>query len=160
MAERRKNAELRVRVSRDNLDFLKRYAAARHLTAAKIVDLCVSRRREEESVEHSAESARPSPAVSGEVRAKFDRLAMEWRSAIRYVSSLSQMVTHPAYQTIIGMGVEAIPLMLERLGRQPEHWFWALKSIAGEDPVPEDERGDVEAMSRTWLSWGRQHGYC
>ncbi len=93
-------------------------------------------------------------------RAKFDRLAAEWRSAIRYVSLLSQMVTHPAYQTIIGMGVEAIPLMLERLGRQPEHWFWALKSISGDDPVPAEERGDIAAMSRTWVSWGRQHGYC
>ena len=161
MAESRKKSELKVRLSRENLDFLERYSAARHLTAAKIIDLSLSRLREEEGAEDSAGSrSGASIAVSDESRAKFDRLAREWRSAIRYVSSLSQMVTHPAYQRIIGMGVDAIPLMLERLRRQPEHWFWALKSISGEDPVPEEARGDIEAMSRTWLSWGHQHGYC
>ena len=101
-----------------------------------------------------------SHAISEEARAKFERLANEWQSAIRYVSSLTQMVTYPAYQRIIGMGAEAIPLVLERLKEEPEHWFWALKSISGEDPVPEEERGDISAMSRIWLSWGRQHGYC
>ncbi len=160
MSERRRKGELRVRLSLENLDFLERYAAARHLTAAKIIDQSLNRLREAEAAEESAKPSALSHAISAEARAKFDRLANEWRSAIRYVSSLSQMVTHPAYQRIIGMGAEAIPLMLERLGHQPEHWFWALKSISGQDPVPEEERGDVEAMSRTWLSWGREHGYC
>ncbi len=158
MAERKQKTELKVRLSRENLDFLERYAAARHLTAAKIIDLSLSRLREEEAPSTGSEGA--SLAVSEEARARFNRLAKEWRSAIQYVSSLSQMVTHPAYQRIIGMGAEAIPLMLERLRREPEHWFWALKSISGEDPVSEEQRGDVAALSRSWLSWGRRHGYC
>ncbi len=153
-------AEVRVRLSRANVEFLKHYASARHLTAAKVIELSLNRLRAEEAA-GDAEASKGAPgAVSAQARARFDRLAGEWRSAVRYVSSLSQMVTHPAYQRIIGMGVEAVPLMLERLRCEPEHWFWALKSISGEDPVPGEERGDVEAMSRTWLSWGRQHGYC
>ncbi len=159
MGELRRQAEIRVRLSQENLDFLERCAAARHLTAAKVIDLSLNRLREEESGSPAVSEA-PLETVTNETRAKFDRLAAEWRSAVRYVSSLSQMVTHPAYQRIIGMGAVAIPLMLERLRREPEHWFWALKSIAGEDPVPEECRGDLEAMSRSWLSWGRQHGYC
>ncbi len=158
MAEPMEKTELKIRLSRENLDFLERYAAARHLTAAKIIELSLRRLRDEEAEKALAESE--SIPVSQEARAKFDRLAEEWRAAVRYVSSLSQMVTHPAYQRIIGMGSQAIPLLLERLSREPNHWFWALKSIAGEDPVSEEERGDLEAMSRAWLSWGRQHGYC
>lgn len=164
MADQRKDIELtgqvnelRVRLSPANLEFLERFAATRHLTAANVIELSLKLLREGEDREGRA---RPMGTVSKEARAKFDRLAEEWRSAARFVSSLSQMVTHPAYQRIIGMGAEAIPLMLARLRRQPEHWFWALKSISGVDPVPEEERGDVEAMSRAWLSWGRQHGYC
>ncbi len=97
--------------------------------------------------------------VSREARANFDRLARDWQNAVQYMSSLSQMVTHPAYQQIIGMGREAIPLLLERLSHEPNHCFWALKSIAGEDPVADGERGNLEAMSRAWLKWGSQHGY-
>ncbi len=39
MSEPKKQTELKVRLSRENLDFLEHYAAARHLTAAKIIDL-------------------------------------------------------------------------------------------------------------------------
>ncbi len=158
MASPMEKAELKVRLSRENLDFLERYAAARHLTAAKIIELSLSRLRDEEVEKLAAGPA--SASVSQEARARFDRLAEEWRAAARYVSSLSQMVTHPAYQRIIGMGSQAIPFLLERLSREPNHWFWALKSIAGEDPVSEEERGNLEAMSHAWLTWGRQHGYC
>lgn len=45
MATPRNKAELKVRLSRENLDFLERYAAAKHLTAAKIIDLSLSRLR-------------------------------------------------------------------------------------------------------------------
>ncbi len=157
MVDPMEKTELKVRLSRENLDFLERYAAARHLTAAKIIELSLSRLRIEEEKSPAGSASAP---VSKEARARFDRLAEEWRAAVRYVSSMSQMVTHPAYQRIIGMGTQAIPFLLERLSREPNHWFWALKSIAGEDPVSEEERGNLEAMSRAWLSWGRQHGYC
>jgi hypothetical protein len=53
----------------------------------------------------------------------------------------------------------AVPFLLERLRQKPDHWFWALKSITGADPVDDDDRGDLRAMSRAWLDWGFQHGY-
>ncbi len=153
-------AELKVRLSSENLDFVEQYAAARRLTAAKVIDLSLSHLREKEmpTLRRGAES---NPyQVPDDVRASFDKLAQEWRTQTRYHSSLTEMVTHPAYQRIIGMGADAIPLMLQELVREPNHWFWALKSISGEDPVPDEIRGDIEAMSRAWLDWGQQHGYC
>ena len=65
------------------------------------------------------------------------------------------MATHPAYQQIIGMGKEAIPLILEELQREEDHWFWALKAITGEDPVPGKDWGKIQAMRAAWLAWGR-----
>jgi hypothetical protein len=38
------------------------------------------------------------------------------------------------------------------------HWFWALKAIAGVDPVAPEDRGRVEAMREAWLRWGREQG--
>jgi hypothetical protein len=69
------------------------------------------------------------------------------------------MSMHPAYQRIIGMGEKAIPLILAELAERPGHWFWALASITGEDPVAEQSRGKLREMASAWLAWGRQKGY-
>ena len=54
----------------------------------------------------------------------------------------------------------AIPLILRELEKEPAHWFPALKKLSGgQDPVPADRRGDVEAMRRAWLAWGRDQGF-
>lgn len=67
---------------------------------------------------------------------------------------------HPAYLRIIGMGAAAVPLILERMASKPGFWFAALRSITGVDPVQPHEHGDMDAMTRAWRSWGRQHGNC
>ena len=64
------------------------------------------------------------------------------------------MAMHPAYQQIIGMGTPALPLIFQELQREPDHWFWALGAITGENPVPEEDAGDLDAMTDAWLSWG------
>lgn len=89
---------------------------------------------------------------------RFQRLARSWRRERGPTSSLTEMVTHPAYQEIIGLGREAIPLLLRELQREPDHWFWALKAITGVDPVPPEARGKIQEMARAWLRWGREHG--
>ena len=68
---------------------------------------------------------------------------------------MAEMVLHPLYQRIIGMGEAAIPLILNEFDRQPNHWFWALHSITDEDPVPEDCQGNISKMASAWIEWGR-----
>jgi len=38
-------------------------------------------------------------------------------------------------------------------------WFWALKSITGEDPVSPEKRGRIRDMTQAWLRWGQEQGY-
>jgi len=67
------------------------------------------------------------------------------------------MTRHPAYQQIIALGPPVIPLILRELRERPDHWFWALNAITGEDPVgPED---DFDQAVEAWLRWGRERGY-
>jgi hypothetical protein len=66
---------------------------------------------------------------------------------------------HPAYQRIIGLGPQVIPLILGELAKQPEQWFWALAALTGEDPVPVADKGRVRAMAGAWLKWGRENGW-
>ena len=90
---------------------------------------------------------------------KFRRLTTEWKSSRGPHSSTLKLVMHPAYQKIIGMGADVIPMIFRELESQPDSWFWALRSIAETDPVAERDRGDGEAMARAWLAWGRKNGY-
>ena len=69
------------------------------------------------------------------------------------------MVTHPAYQKIIGMGRDVVPLILEDLRRGVDQWFWALHCITEADPVEPEAHGDVNRMAEKWLEWGERHGY-
>lgn len=87
---------------------------------------------------------------------QFQELAAKWRKETRHISSLTKIILHPAYQRIIGMGPVAIKFILQELEQKPHHWFWALESITGENPVqPED---DFDAAVRSWLRWGQERG--
>lgn len=93
------------------------------------------------------------------LESRFRRLVQAWRTDVGPTSSLTQMAMHPAYQQIIGMGREAIPLLLGELEREPDHWFWALKAIAGVDPVDAGLKGKLDDMAKAWLRWGREQGF-
>src|SRR5258706_12757967 len=98
-------------------------------------------------------------AEQEEMVARFVALASRWRTETGMLSSSSARALHPAYQQIIGMGPAALPLLLRELERAQEGWFWALKAITGEDPVPSKHRGKHSEMVRDWLQWGRNRGY-
>ena len=84
---------------------------------------------------------------------KFTSLKLEWEEETLHLSSVTQAAMHPAYQQVIGMGEKALPLIMDELDRKPGLWFWALKSITGEDPVPAKMRGKTKAMTEIWLLW-------
>jgi hypothetical protein len=75
------------------------------------------------------------------------------------MSNTAQMAMLPSYQQIIGMGDPAVPLLLEELRREPDHWFWALEAITLENPVPRDAAGKVRLMAQAWVEWGIREGY-
>jgi len=103
----------------------------------------------------------PIPQRSPETiaRAKFLKLAAQWREDTAFCSSVLEMATTPAYQQIIGMGRSALPHIFQELSKQPDHWFWALKAITCEDPVPDEDKGNLQRMTAAWLVWGARSGY-
>lgn len=97
-----------------------------------------------------------APAVT---QRRFQELAHTWRMDTGMLSRLDKKYMHPAYQQIIGMGRTAIPFILRDLKATGGHWFWALCSIVGENPVPRELADDVTGMTEAWLAWGRNRGY-
>lgn len=96
---------------------------------------------------------------SESLQRKFSRLAGRWTDETAHVSLASRRAMHPAYQRIIGIGPDAILLILKELQRKPDDWFWALNAITEADPVPEDCHGDLQKMANAWVEWGRLEGF-
>jgi hypothetical protein len=90
---------------------------------------------------------------------KFQSLAEDWKREIRFASLSNQMFLIPSYQRIIGLGPGAIPLILRELQKEPNHWFWALAALTGENPADRAGAGNVQEMTHEWLKWGRERGY-
>ena len=100
-----------------------------------------------------------TPIFRNSVVEKFSQLAAEWKASRNAFDSGIAMFTNPAYQQIVGMGPEVVPLILKDLEKNLDHWFWALKAITGKDPVPPAHRGRLKLMSKDWLRWAKIQGY-
>jgi len=101
------------------------------------------------------------------LRIRFESLLEEWRNQRGAMSSVTAMSMLRPYQKIIGMGPDAIPLILAELraeGDDPDQWFWALSIISEANNLTPPEiapahQGDYGAMALAWLDWGRAQGY-
>jgi hypothetical protein len=103
------------------------------------------------------ESAALSPAEEWERR--FLELAATWKRERGPHSSSARLTDHPAYQQLIALGPEIVPLLLRELERSPDHWFRALHALTGADPVAPESRGKMREMAEAWLRWGHEQGY-
>lgn len=90
---------------------------------------------------------------------KFELLALTWQRDTSLDSFASDIASHPAYQQIVGMGQQALPLIFEKMQKQPQHWFPALQAITGINPIKKENRGNIAAMTQDWLDWGVRYGF-
>jgi hypothetical protein len=90
---------------------------------------------------------------------EFRYLAEQWRAERGVASSTTEILLCPSYQSIIGMGQRAVPLILTEIeseGDDPDQWFWALQVITRANPVAEEDEGNFEAMAQSWIAWARR----
>ncbi|SRR5579872_2166078 len=105
-----------------------------------------------------ADQSAPS-ALPETVEQRFRRLAAEWRKAVMFSSSTTERNNHPAYQQIIALGPDVVPLLLRDLEENHTHWFCALREITGANPIPTEAAGNIPKMAAAWLCWARENGY-
>ena len=94
---------------------------------------------------------------STDTHAVFLELVEIWKKDTEFVSTTEDMVLHESYQRIIGLGPSVVPFLLQELEREPDHWFWALKSITRVNPAEDADTFDDAVTA--WLDWGAQRGY-
>jgi hypothetical protein len=69
-------------------------------------------------------------AIAPEIAHKFYALASQWESEVEGMPSTS-LFKHPAYQEIIRMGTQIVPLLLQELKHNTLYWLPALNAITG-----------------------------
>jgi hypothetical protein len=89
------------------------------------------------------------------VEQRFLRLASIWDRETRYLSSMSEAFSHPAYQEIINLGTEVVPFLLRDMEANHSHWFGALRAITGANPLSASVGGNVPKMVGAWLRWAK-----
>ena len=88
-----------------------------------------------------------------------------WANDVKDISSFTDLVLHEDYQTIIGLGPRAIPLLFQELRDRPHLWFDALRTLLqakegiNVDPVNEEDRGNLQKMTASWLAWAKENDY-
>jgi hypothetical protein len=97
----------------------------------------------------------PEETGSHKLEADFNELKEKWLRETKASSSVVEKFMNQNYQQIIGIGEPAIPLILREMQRRPGHWFWALRAITRQNPVSEEDRGNIPRMTEAWLRWGR-----
>lgn len=99
-------------------------------------------------------SARTKPSA---VAKAFKKLTAEWRAETAFLSDPTQVILHPAYQRIIGLGHPAVPLVVNELVSSGGDWFWALRFMTGAEPVQPTSWGNFDAMRDAWVAWWAAH---
>jgi hypothetical protein len=98
-----------------------------------------------------------SRLLYGRTRTDFNNLMTWWYAETKLMSSVDDIMAHPAAD-LIG---EANPLwligeLIRLLGHQDVQTLGMLAllhRLTGEQPFPDEDRGDVEAMIEAWEQW-------
>jgi hypothetical protein len=85
------------------------------------------------------------------IRRLFAELSDKWALDTLTSSSVTEIALHPAYQRIIGLGMQALPLIVERMRVSSEPWFWALRAIVGTDAA--EGKTTVRDAIEAWTNW-------
>lgn len=91
-----------------------------------------------------------------ELRERFDALADAWEAhceAHRAASNPFVYVKHDAFDAIVAMGADALPLIIERYRTGSVFWAAALARITGKTEFGNGVTGKLEQARAQWLAW-------
>ncbi len=90
-------------------------------------------------------------------------LVARWRNDSKFVSSMSELTSHPAHFAIVYLGriqpLTVVPILLREASEHGDWWFDALRLITGENPVSVDDSGNWDAILQAWIEYLQQQGY-
>ena len=92
-----------------------------------------------------------------QVRRQFDYLNNTWQAETLFSSSINEIVNNSAYRSIINLGGDVLPLIINDLKTTENHWFYALEAITGHNPIKAENKGIVSFMKNDWIEWAENN---
>jgi hypothetical protein len=74
----------------------------------------------------------------------------------RYSSKPLSFDHTEAYQAILLIGKDALPILFQELERSFDFWLlYILRDITGIDVINDQNRGNIDLMTQAWLDWAK-----
>lgn len=86
----------------------------------------------------------------------FNSLSKKWKKQTLPLSDLVRITENESYKSIIDLGEVVVPFILRDLEKTYSYWFTALEKITEQNPVSDEDFGDIPQMTKVWLDWGRK----
>ncbi len=87
------------------------------------------------------------------IKKDFDILTSVWEQETLFSSNFSEIINNSAYRSIISLGEDVIPFIIEDLKHDDKLWFYALELLTGQNPIKENHRGIIPLMKQDWIDW-------
>jgi hypothetical protein len=92
-----------------------------------------------------------SKAKPSALAKEFASLVRDWKRDTEDYSVIAKRYRHHAYKAILDMKERAVPMILNELRREPDHWFAALEQLTGKNPARQ-AKTFYEAVD-LWIAW-------
>lgn len=83
----------------------------------------------------------------------------EYNYVLKKQTQFSSSLNKESYNSIINLGKDVIPLIIDDLIKTDSHWFYALSEIANFNPVQEKHQGIIPLMKKDWIEWAKQNNF-
>jgi hypothetical protein len=100
--------------------------------------------------------------MGAQMEGRFTELTKAWRAHLLEVmdqSLASRAIACDAFDALVALGPDAIPLILREYQGINVPWGAVLARITGETALGDGLTGNRKDTRERWLAWARQHGY-
>jgi len=125
--------------------------------AVSIESLFVSQNIQSSHIKFIGQSVFIQAMYEQQLKEKFEYYRNLWITETMFSSNVSEITNNSAYRSIINLGYEVIPFILEDLKKSENHWFYALERLTGHNPITPEHRGIVNLMKADWLNWAEEN---
>ncbi len=91
-----------------------------------------------------------SNTIDFTLKLHFQSLVKRWRRETMFLSSSYQIVQHPCFRSIVAMGEQAVPFILEEIKSSPSTLVWALNEIY-DYRISNDPNMTLKSVCRRWV---------
>lgn len=83
----------------------------------------------------------------------FNEYKENWLRETKFISNMTEITNNYYYQQIILLGENVIPLIIQDLKYEENHWFYALEKILSFTPIKNEHKGIYNLMKLDWLNY-------